>query len=83
MMRVRLETQEGAFVSDEAMPPFKQPPGVVIWGQRVFAWKEAFVDEHGMTAHRYREVFTYWVNGLEKKLLAQLIEQTQGDREDY
>ncbi len=70
MVPVRLETHDGHFVSDEAMPSFATPPTVLIWGMRVFTYVDAYCDAWGDIGHRYREAFSYYINGMEKNLLA-------------
>jgi len=36
MNKITLETVDGDFVSLAQIPPYKELPGVVIWGQRYF-----------------------------------------------
>ena len=41
---------------------------------------QAYTDEYGHVAHRYAETFTYYVNGLEKQLWADLVKKSIGVR---
>jgi hypothetical protein len=36
MIKVKLYTSDGRFVSEALMPPFRELPDVVVWGARVF-----------------------------------------------
>lgn len=35
-MLVRLYTRDGGFVVEKFIPPFKVPPEIIAWGERVF-----------------------------------------------
>ena len=50
-MEARLTTAAGDYVATVWIPKFDPPPGVVIWGERVFTRYEA---------REYREAFAYY-----------------------
>lgn len=50
LVRVRLETGDGQFVSDVLVMPFKVAPDVVLWGSRYFQL-------HQENPATYRECF--------------------------
>lgn len=62
MVKIRLETDNGSFVADVAIPPFVTMPKVITWGDRVFQL-------HYEPAKIYRECFAVvalqeWREGL-------------------
>lgn len=36
MIRIKLFTRDGGFVTEGEMPPFLTLPDVIVWGERVF-----------------------------------------------
>ena len=56
-MRIHLSTQEGKSVlgEDHLIPDFNEPPHIIIWGSRFFAYDSR--STHDVV--QYREAFTY------------------------
>jgi len=52
MHDVVLQTHEGELVANEKMPPFREPPAVLLWGNRVFTL-------HAADELIYREAFAF------------------------
>lgn len=51
---------DNEYVTTLEIPPFNPPPGVVMWGSRIFhLMPRAGIDENG--CWRYVEVFAYYV----------------------
>lgn len=55
MDRVILQTKDGGYVTGGKIPPFNEPPDVLLWGDRVFQYNVTD-DEH---CHIYVEVFYF------------------------
>lgn len=55
MHEVRLETEDARFVCVATIPPFRELPKVVLWGQRVFTLEVGWRDGELPV---YRESFT-------------------------
>ena len=62
-MKVKLFTRDGGFVHSAEIPPFNEPPTIIIWGQRFFVFADVDgpalpieSDEQG-----YVEAFTFVV----------------------
>lgn len=49
MLKISLYTSGGELVTDVLVPPFKVYPEAIIWGSRIFFYKE----------HQFREGFAY------------------------
>lgn len=67
-MKIRLLTVDLEEVHECQTPDFKEAPGVVTWGQRVFSWKgtddffTGFMGmPYGQQVEEYREVFSWTV----------------------
>jgi hypothetical protein len=58
VIRVKLVTNKGEFVSYVQIPPFLDPPEVLIWGERVFIpGMLKFADKSDPTLPVYREAW--------------------------
>lgn len=64
MFQVKLFTQDGGFVANVEIPPFKSWPDVLLWGQRIFQ-KAQTLDPDGLAT--YRECFAYAVPVIEPR----------------
>lgn len=60
-MKIELQTAVGQHVRSFQLPPFSQPPKVMIWGERVFSMETVL---HG-AIYVYRECFFYVVHDRE------------------
>jgi hypothetical protein len=54
-MKATLQTETGSQVGTAVLPPFKTPPAILIWGDRVFQLTNA--GEPEVTMPTYRESF--------------------------
>lgn len=57
----RLATKDGAHVADVNVPPFKDYPDVLIWGERVFQFHSAATADGDPCTAEYREAFCFAV----------------------
>jgi len=58
MMKCRLFTKAHEHVVDVEIPPFNEPPDVLIWGERIFKLVNTTA---GFVEPEYTEAFSYWV----------------------
>lgn len=63
-MIIKLETNDGGLVGRFEIPPFKQAPDTMVWGDRVFIFIRAEgtvtkAEEVADSGYVYREVFAY------------------------
>jgi hypothetical protein len=56
-MNVRLLTSDGGFVVTGVIPSYNEPPGIIVWGERFFAY-DVTDDE---SVHVYVEQFTAYL----------------------
>jgi len=62
-MFVKLFTRNDGFVVEGVIPPFSQPPDILIWGTRVFKFSAEMIDpkDNNREFLRYEECFAYYL----------------------
>jgi len=62
-MKVKLFTRTGGLVLAMEIPPFSEPPDVIVWGERIFCIpdvdRDLFVHDLPHDETGYVEAFTY------------------------